>query len=192
MLFSANLNHDYFTNRQDRYMLFENTPSLTNYFADLVETVASFSYRLSPTKLVDEDSFKLVLTKQPDPVTQSALFRKSSSLIMNNFIKKWIIHCNEQAHNLSSQKYDTIIFPVIQMNPLYIRQDEHATFVVLDAISMQGNKSNVSDNKLWRVSFTSGYFNFTQSYKEKILNARAKFQLLAASPEVLCMGTSKL
>ncbi|CAB4480179.1 phospholipase D/nuclease [Rhizophagus irregularis] len=183
LLSGANLNHDYFTNRQDRYMLFENTPSLANYFADLVETVASFSYRLSPTKLVDEDSFKLVLKNYPDPVTQSTLFRENSSLIMNNFIKRWIIHSIEQDHNLSLQKYDTIVFPIIQMNPLYIRQDELATFIVLDAISMHGNKINVNENKFCRVFFTSGYFNFTQSYKERVLNARAKFQLLAASPE---------
>ncbi|RIA94046.1 hypothetical protein C1645_690178 [Glomus cerebriforme] len=187
LLSGANLNHDYFTNRQDRYMLFENTPSLTNYFADLVETVASFSYKLKPT----EDSFNLVLTKQPDPATQSTLFRKNSSLIMKDFIKRWIKHCIEQSHNLSLQKYDTIIFPVIQMNPLYIRQDELATLTVLDAISMQGNRSNINENNFWRVFFTSGYFNFTQSYKEKILNAQAKFRLLAASPEANGFYNSK-
>jgi CDP-diacylglycerol--glycerol-3-phosphate 3-phosphatidyltransferase len=165
-------------------MLFKNTPSLTSYFADLIETIASFSYILKPTKRIDEDSFELVLTKYPDPVTQSTLFRKNSSLIMKGFIKKWVKHCIEQAHNLSNtQNVDTLIFPVIQMNPLYIRQDELATLAILDAISMQGNK-NHSEDKLWRVFFTSGYFNFTRSYKEKILHATAKFQLLAASPEV--------
>jgi len=178
------LNHDYFTNRQDRYILFENTPSLTNYFADLVETIASFSYTLKP---IDEDSFKLALTKQPDPVTQSNLFRKSSSLIMKSFIDKWMRHCNERINNLSNaiplQKFDTVIFPVIQMGPLCIRQDEFATFTVLDAISRQGN----NEDMFWRVFFTSGYFNFTQKYKEKILNAMTKFQLLAASPEVFCI-----
>src|SRR5687768_15095712 len=139
---SANLNHDYFINRQDRYMLFERTLSLTNYFADLVETIASFSYTLKPTKLIDEDSYKLVLTNQPDPVTQSTLFRKSSSLIMKNFIKKWMRRCIEQINNTNSlQKFDTVIFPVIQMCPLSIRQDELATLTVLDAISRQGIKN---------------------------------------------------
>ncbi|CAG8534918.1 9627_t:CDS:2 [Funneliformis mosseae] len=192
MLSGANLNHDYFINRQDRYMLFERTLSLTSYFADLVETIASFSYTLKPTKLIDEDSYKLVLTNQPDPVTQSTLFRKSSSLIMKNFIKKWMRRCIEQINNTNSlQKFDTVIFPVIQMCPLSIRQDELATLTVLDAISRQGIKNNVSEDMFWKVFFTSGYFNFTQKYKEKILNAMAKFQLLSASPEANGFFSSK-
>lgn len=42
---SANLSHDYFTNRADRYISFEAHAPLADFFSSLVSTVASFSFR---------------------------------------------------------------------------------------------------------------------------------------------------
>ena len=39
----ANLSQDYFTSRQDRYVLIENCPALADYYEGLVDTVATFS-----------------------------------------------------------------------------------------------------------------------------------------------------
>ncbi|GAA6047529.1 hypothetical protein JCM3770_005792 [Rhodotorula araucariae] len=41
----ANLSHDYFTNRADRYISFEAHAPLADFFASLVSTVASYSFR---------------------------------------------------------------------------------------------------------------------------------------------------
>ncbi|CAG8510146.1 11721_t:CDS:2 [Ambispora leptoticha] len=79
-------------------------------------------------------------------------------------------------------EFDTIIFPVTQMAPLNIRQDERATLCVLDSIEKNG-RQKVNENELWTVIFSSGYFNFSKRYKEKILGTNAKFRLLAAAPE---------
>ncbi|KAI8592532.1 hypothetical protein BDZ88DRAFT_392177 [Geranomyces variabilis] len=49
MLSGANLNTDYFVDRQDRYIRFRQAGRLTEYYADLVRTVASFSYAAAPT-----------------------------------------------------------------------------------------------------------------------------------------------
>eukprot|EP00795_Rhopilema_esculentum_P009166 gene9166-16833_t len=52
----ANLSNDYFTNRQDRCIVFEDCKELCDYFHGLVETVSSFSLELDPnntTKVAD-------------------------------------------------------------------------------------------------------------------------------------------
>ncbi|GAA5891952.1 hypothetical protein JCM8208_002949 [Rhodotorula glutinis] len=41
----ANLSHDYFTNRADRYIAFEDHAPLANFFDSLVSTVGSYSFR---------------------------------------------------------------------------------------------------------------------------------------------------
>ncbi|RIB15407.1 hypothetical protein C2G38_2018086 [Gigaspora rosea] len=177
ILSGANLSHNYFNNRQDRYMLFTNVPNLTNYFDDLIKTIATFSYILKP----DENSFKLVLPNILDPSSQSKWFKKHASLIMKCFIEKWMKKGDIRAHQL--EQFDTIAFPVIQMAPLDIRQDETATLYILDTIAKCSSICYHNKNMYWQVFFTSGYFNFTQKYKERILNSTAKFRLLAASPE---------
>ena len=45
---SANLSNDYFTNRQDRCIVFEDSKELCDFFHDLVKTVSSFSLELQP------------------------------------------------------------------------------------------------------------------------------------------------
>ncbi|CAG8530674.1 11386_t:CDS:2, partial [Diversispora eburnea] len=194
---------------QDRYLLFKNASNITNYFADLLQTVSTFSYKLttnSTNSTTTQDdkkkSYELILSQSPDPITQSDLFRKHATSLMKEFIKKWMIECEliarhqidqidqmNQINQMDDQKqqnnFDTIIFPVIQMGPLSIRQDETATLYILDAITKYGEKHN-NDNdetKYCNVFFTSGYFNFTKKFKEKILNTAAKFRILAASPE---------
>ncbi len=44
---SANLSESYFTDRQDRYMMFEQCPSIANFFSNLVKSVASMSFKLA-------------------------------------------------------------------------------------------------------------------------------------------------
>lgn len=46
IIFSANLSDSYFTNRQDRYMVIENVPSLTDFYSSVVSAVASCSFTL--------------------------------------------------------------------------------------------------------------------------------------------------
>ncbi|KAK3860436.1 hypothetical protein Pcinc_033515 [Petrolisthes cinctipes] len=44
----ANLSNDYFTNRQDRYMVIEDCPALANFYHRVVSTVSQFSLQLQP------------------------------------------------------------------------------------------------------------------------------------------------
>ncbi|GAA5846878.1 hypothetical protein JCM9279_004478 [Rhodotorula babjevae] len=45
----ANLSHDYFTNRADRYIAFEQHAPLANFFDSLVHAVGSYSFRATAT-----------------------------------------------------------------------------------------------------------------------------------------------
>ncbi|CAI8016852.1 CDP-diacylglycerol--glycerol-3-phosphate 3-phosphatidyltransferase, mitochondrial, partial [Geodia barretti] len=44
LLSGANLSRDYFTNRQDRYMLFSDSTRLADYFSRVAQTIADHSY----------------------------------------------------------------------------------------------------------------------------------------------------
>ncbi|KAJ1924719.1 CDP-diacylglycerol--glycerol-3-phosphate 3-phosphatidyltransferase [Tieghemiomyces parasiticus] len=48
VLSGANLSRDYFTNRQDRYVAFEDAPQLAMYYSQLADEIAAFSYGVRP------------------------------------------------------------------------------------------------------------------------------------------------
>ncbi|KAI7862237.1 hypothetical protein BDF14DRAFT_1858466 [Spinellus fusiger] len=173
MLSGANLSSDYFTNRQDRSIVFDQQPDLTLYYKGLVECVGSFSYQLG----VSEDQTPYQLTMEPDrpdPVKQSGLFKHQ----MRSQIDKYM---STTLRNPSTPEEhdDTAIFPAIQMGPLGIRQDEKMTMELLEINNRQ--KSEKED--WWTFHLTSGYFNFTDRYKTCILRTRAYFRFITASPE---------
>lgn len=50
--FRANLSDQYFTNRQDRYIIFHDCKPLCDFFDELVSTVSSMSFLLKPDNSV--------------------------------------------------------------------------------------------------------------------------------------------
>ncbi|KAI8373053.1 uncharacterized protein BYT42DRAFT_621760 [Radiomyces spectabilis] len=160
--FSANLSLDYFTNRQDRYMLFDDHAPLASYYAHLLETVGSFSYQLDNPVSGTEHSYSLVSPADlADPIFDSRRFK---------------------------HQQDTAVLPVVQMGPFGIRQDENICLELLDIAHRTGGKS---PENWWIIHLTSGYFNFTDRYKTYILKTRAYFRFLTASPEANGFFNSK-
>ena len=47
LISGANLSHDYFTNRQDRYLIIDDCKDLADFFHQLVETVCQFSFQMN-------------------------------------------------------------------------------------------------------------------------------------------------
>ena len=69
---------------------------------------------------------------------------------------------------------DTWLFPLIQMGPFKIKDDEIVTERLLI-------NSDICD----RILLASGYFNLTSSYVDLVINkSKAIFNILTASPEV--------
>ncbi|KAG2182016.1 hypothetical protein INT43_006942, partial [Umbelopsis isabellina] len=178
ILSGANLSTDYFTNRQDRYIKFGDTKDLSNYYCDMLKTVGSFSYTLQPPVAHTESSapYGLLLKDTADPVENSSEFKTQACQRIQEFLSR-----HQSASGKSDGDHDTVVYPIVQMAPLGIRQDERATLRVLDIIYEHGE--SVTSKDYWQVYLTSGYFNFTQRYKEMILRTAAKFEFLTASPK---------
>lgn len=90
---------------------------------------------------------------------------------LNKFWKE-----SQQTSSISENNgdIDTWLFPMIQMGPFNIRDDEKVMEKLLA-------KSELSD----RVLLASGYFNLTSRYVNYVVNdAEAEFDILTASPEV--------
>ncbi|KAI7903160.1 uncharacterized protein BX663DRAFT_507666 [Cokeromyces recurvatus] len=177
MLSGANLSTDYFTNRQDRYILFNQQPGLSSYYYDLLQLISDCSYQLTP--LSEKKQYKLVIHNIADPVKESRQYKKQMHHRLQQFIQSY------QSKPIKSEEAmaDTAILPVIQMGPFRIRQDERMTLELLNIAHQQP--------KPWTIHLTSGYFNFTEQYKSFILKTRACFRFLTASPEANGFFNSK-
>ena len=46
-VYRANLSNDYFTNRQDRYFVFEDCPALATFYHNLIQTVSRYCLQLN-------------------------------------------------------------------------------------------------------------------------------------------------
>ncbi|KAF9288140.1 CDP-diacylglycerol--glycerol-3-phosphate 3-phosphatidyltransferase [Mortierella alpina] len=167
----ANMSHDYFTNRQDRYMVFRNK-DISDYYCDLVSTVSSLSYSLQDTG----SAFGLKIANGvPDPVKESRQFKLHAAKTVRAFLRKW----SSVQHKPKDDSYDTTLFPLVQMGPFGLRQDERVTLSVLDHVLHNNEQEGQS-----KVFITSGYFNFEKRYSQAIINTKAAdVCLIAASPE---------
>uniref|UniRef100_A0A0B7A5S7 CDP-diacylglycerol--glycerol-3-phosphate 3-phosphatidyltransferase n=1 Tax=Arion vulgaris TaxID=1028688 RepID=A0A0B7A5S7_9EUPU len=182
----ANLSNDYFTNRQDRYLLFNNCCKLANFFSDFVKTIMSFSLRLAP-----DNSLHLAPDWKIHPYKGNKLqFKLKARETIESFLKgaetfqniKSVVeqgNTEPKGKNLlqepesDRQLGDTVIYPLVQMGPFGVIHDEQALQCLLRV-------SNHHD----RILLASGYFNLTDYYMSVILNqSLAKFSILMASPQ---------
>jgi hypothetical protein len=73
-----------------------------------------------------------------------------------------------------TSKADTWLYPLVQMGPFGVFNDEYATLQLMRDASQHDE-----------ILLASGYFNLTDHYLEVILQeSLAKYRLLMASPEV--------
>ncbi|KAK7113205.1 hypothetical protein V1264_012540 [Littorina saxatilis] len=184
----ANLSNDYFTNRQDRYVLFNDCKAMADFFDDLVKTVSSFSFQLHK-----DDSLHLHKTWDSHPFQgRKNYFKWAAGERVESLLKCQIemqkgvyrqlylqphLPEDERTSDLSDDKgqtFDTWVYPLVQMGPLNIQRDEHAT------LQLMRDASNDDE-----ILMASGYFNLTDQFMEVILQeSLAKYRLLMAAPEV--------
>ena len=162
---SANLSHDYFVNRQDRYMLFRDCKKLANFFSDVISITMAHSYTLDsqgstqPPSAISFDPLSSVETANA--------FKISLRQAMTRLTQPTSEHLD-----LSSE-LDTIVYPLLQMGFCGIRQDETATQRLLSGLG-EGEELYLS----------SGYFNLPPTYSRAILHSQGSCNILAASPQV--------
>ncbi|GAA5841699.1 hypothetical protein JCM11251_007059 [Rhodosporidiobolus azoricus] len=66
ILSGANLSHDYFTNRTDRYLLFRNHSPLADYFSSLVSLISRVSFRATATDTTSTNNPALTISWPED------------------------------------------------------------------------------------------------------------------------------
>ena len=105
----ANLSSDYFTQRQDRYVVVESCPGLADYFDELITHVSDFSFQMDEKRefeMSEKWKWHPYKSKFDD-------FARGANEKLNTFIER------EKAKNrlkdFSDDKFDTWIFPTLQM-----------------------------------------------------------------------------
>ncbi|KAJ8263779.1 hypothetical protein GJAV_G00141200 [Gymnothorax javanicus] len=168
----ANLSDSYFTNRQDRYVLVEESPALADFFAELVGAVADLSLQLGPD---DSVSIRegMVHPYQGSRAEFSALAEQRIMSVLHTARTRQRMEEAELAPVTNEPPADTWVFPLVQMKPLGIRLDEQVTEKLLISAGCDA-----------KVFLTSGYFNLTRAYMRTLLQADAPFRILMASPQV--------
>uniref|UniRef100_A0A1L8DZ75 CDP-diacylglycerol--glycerol-3-phosphate 3-phosphatidyltransferase n=1 Tax=Nyssomyia neivai TaxID=330878 RepID=A0A1L8DZ75_9DIPT len=160
----ANLSNDYFTNRQDRYIMIENK-TLADFYAGLVGKIQEFSLQVSK-----ESSLQLHSSWQHWPYTgnQSTFVQEARQRIFTYFSEV----VDRQKNAVDEEKdADTWIFPVVEMGQLGIHHDS----IVTKAIFQNSLPSS-------RIRMATGYFNLTQEYMDSIADCQAECAILMAHP----------
>ncbi|XP_075626751.1 CDP-diacylglycerol--glycerol-3-phosphate 3-phosphatidyltransferase, mitochondrial isoform X1 [Balearica regulorum gibbericeps] len=190
ILSGANLSDLYFTNRQDRYVLLQDSPEIADFFTELVDAIGDLSLQLQRDDTVrmvegmvhpyqgrDKMAYCEIANRRVMEVINSARIRQE-------LLHAKTFHSSQQGSSSLSQQGcqasgglkpepDTWIYPLIQMKPFGIQIDEMVTETLLTEAERDA-----------RIYLTTGYFNLTQAYMDLILGTRAEYRILLASPEV--------
>lgn len=160
----ANLSDTYFTNRQDRYVLIRNSPLLCDYFDQLIKSVSKFSFLLRR-----DGEFSLHSDWHYDPrrYFHQSMFQKRA--------QQEIMQLNERfaLQNSNITDTDTIVFPLLQMRSIGIKDEEHFTSSLFQSLPPQS-----------LLHMATGYFNLTKAYQTLLLNRSdkdSKISILMAS-----------
>lgn len=160
----ANLSNDYFTNRQDRYLIIEDK-RLADFYSNLVYKVQEFSFQVNVNAEIELHPKWNMLPYDSDKIN---FVTKARENIFNYFANV----CEEQKYASTEKNADTWIFPLIEMGQLGIHHDSVVTKKLLSA-SMQNSK----------LQLASGYFNLTDDYMNTLTdNCLANCNILMAHP----------
>ena len=160
----ANLSNDYFTNRQDRYIVI-NDKALSNFYHNLISTVQEFSLRVTATDINLHPNW----THLPYAGAKETFVSNAKELIHDFFQT-----VSEQQSNMleNSPEADTWIFPFVEMGQLGIHHDSIVTKRLFSSALPQS-----------KLNLATGYFNLTDSYMDTLTNdCQAECHILMAHP----------
>ncbi|XP_037951889.1 CDP-diacylglycerol--glycerol-3-phosphate 3-phosphatidyltransferase, mitochondrial [Teleopsis dalmanni] len=161
----ANLSNDYFTNRQDRYILIEDKP-LADFYAQFIKRVQEFSLAVRQDAEVGLHRYWKIL---PYEGTKEEFVRSAKQRI-TDFMQD--VYKQQQTRLEVNTDADTWIFPLIEMGQIGIHHDSIVTKRLL---------SNCISGS--RLKLATGYFNLTQEYMDTITNnCLAQCSILMAHP----------
>jgi CDP-diacylglycerol--glycerol-3-phosphate 3-phosphatidyltransferase len=169
-MISANLNRDYFTNRQDRYIKFKDA-TLTQFYADMILKVCEFSYCLG-----QNGDLKIL--------NALATQRDTCGKELDNLYGWWT---QRQSHSLSS---GTIVVPAFQMKSYNIQNDQSCLEGLLSSFVNSSDRFKCP-TKVFRIHLASGYFNLPNRIQRILWRSDAQVNILTSSPEANGFFNSK-
>lgn len=164
----ANLSQDYFTNRQDRYIMIRDK-QLSDFYSGLVATVQEFSLR------VDNADHEQMLC-HPKWTSKQMPFDGDHSSFIRAARTKVLKFCEKtrdsQGRAPIQADQDTFVFPLIEMGQL----DLHHDSVVTRRIFQRALEKS-------QIKLASGYFNLTEELVSSIIDhCAADCAILMAHP----------
>jgi CDP-diacylglycerol--glycerol-3-phosphate 3-phosphatidyltransferase len=179
----ANLSHDYFTNRQDRYIMIKDCEHLCNFFESLVDCVSDFSFKVNQNgecvylnkKNLTESNFDLNIMNQEDKqhhpyLSEFDLFCRALGDRVRQVLLRYENHKEEYSESNENTAY---VYPLIQINDSSIKTDENVTRELFERAIKPSS-----------IYLAVGYFNLTQEYIESIVRkSSANYGILLSSPE---------
>jgi len=137
ILSGANLSNDYFTNRQDRYHVF-NSKRVTDYFANIHHAVCSISFRLQPSNSPSRFILEWPPSNPaPNPLDAPKAYIKAATTLLESFTKP---RCSQ-----SFPMTSTSLFPLLCYPPTI--NTELPAF------------TSLLSRRIFSYTFTAGYFN---------------------------------
>lgn len=146
------MSEDYFTNRLDRYHVFD-SKTLTDYYARIHHAVCSLSFQVLPDPH-NESGYLLDWPKAngaPSPLDSPDDFIGYASTVLNPLIQA---SDNKPVHESESDQ--TFVYPVAQFTPL-LKPDTSTEFPAVSSILSLLTESPAFSGARWL--FTAGYFN---------------------------------
>ncbi|ALC46438.1 CG7718, partial [Drosophila busckii] len=161
----ANLSNDYFTNRQDRYILIEDKP-LADFYAQFIERVQEFSLAVNADATEGLHHNWRIL---PYEGTKEQFVRLAKQRI-TDFVQD--VYKRQLEVRQQQTQADTWVFPLLEMGQIGIHHDSVVTKQLLSKC-IAGS----------RLKLATGYFNLTQEYMNTIThNCLAQCSILMAHP----------
>ena len=192
---SANLSDDYFTNRQDRYVVIRDA-SLANFCSNLTDMVAKWSYQADPDCIgqfsppatfrssVEDDgkAFATAFSKALENIMQANTEGRSSPEIDEDveLDDEAFFRAKSSSNAPSSHdgiQADTWVFPFSQFGYGNVREEEGLLGDLLGP--------HLTD---WRheaqLTLATGYMNLPSEYVDLLLKSPCEVGLVTASPPV--------
>ena len=181
LLCSANLNKSYFTDRQDRYLLFSSAPELSNYCFDFLKTASSFSYKLLPSSTPDDIGASPIL-HWPHPSIHPHHIESQAKDSLSSLQRNYNMKSGDIQEKLQREN-SVVIFPVIQAGQFHIREEEECLRQLFYHLDPARSRDTTSDFQPV-LNLTSGYFGLSKLYKNLIIRSHVPTGIICASPEV--------
>ena len=185
MLRSANLNKSYFTDRQDRYLLFYSAPELSNYCFDFLKVASSFSYKLLPSSTPD-DIGTSPTPHWPHPSIHPHHIESQANVSFSSLQRNYNLKSGNIQEQLQREN-SVVIVPLIQAGQLHIQEEEECLRRLFYHLDPARPRDTTCDFQPL-LNLTSGYFGLSKLYKNLILRSHVPTSIICASPEVRFMS----